>query len=223
MSQEMVRVKVRCHSCRTVAQLTPEHYRALVRGEEVSLSCPRCNHQFTFSAMGPARRANVDYAPPVVVPEPEPPPAPAPVPSPAFPPPPFALLRLGDEMPVPANAPAPQFPLLGEAAQEMAPVAPHPSPYPAPVMRKGREEVRTAGSGEKVSFNERWKRLPPWVQWTVVGVMILVLGVIILALPSGGSNNASADAPTSRPAQSSSTKPDAAHPAENATPPRQKP
>jgi len=42
--------------------------------------------------------------------------------------------------------------------------------------------------GKKLTLNDRWKQLPQWVQWTVIGVMIVILGIIIFAMPTGGGN-----------------------------------
>jgi hypothetical protein len=46
----------------------------------------------------------------------------------------------------------------------------------------------TGGEAKKLTLNERFKQLPPWVQWAVIGVFVVVLGIVIFALPTGGGN-----------------------------------
>jgi hypothetical protein len=61
------------------------------------------------------------------------------------------------------------------------------SPAPAPAFAQA-ASAPTGGETQKLTLNERWKQLPPWVQWMVIGVFIVVLGVIIFAMPTGGGN-----------------------------------
>lgn len=184
MTQIPVRIKVTCSSCRTGFRLNQEQYRELIKRSRVALKCPHCANDFAYSPVARERAAN-----------PEPPPKPRreeastraepipargtselpPVAGPSsaaeFPPPPFAPLNGGT--PAPAKAVSPPF-------APFTPLAAASSPQSA-----------AAPAGEeakKLTLNDRWKQLPPWVQWTVIGVLIVILAIIIFAMPTGGGN-----------------------------------
>jgi hypothetical protein len=63
-----------------------------------------------------------------------------------------------------------------------------------------------------LTLNERWKRLPQWKQWVVVGLAVVVLAIVIFAVPvgdsgSGAPETAAPNAGDSRPAKSGSDRP----------------
>jgi hypothetical protein len=60
-----------------------------------------------------------------------------------------------------------------------------------------------------LTLNDRWKRLPPWVQWTVIGVLVVVMAVVIFAIPTGGGapNTAPATGGERRPAEPEKDRP----------------
>jgi hypothetical protein len=185
MSENFVRVRVRCKSCRHASLLSPDHYKLLVRGSRLELYCPRCARPLAFDPLGattpkPVSRAAqpsaVDAPPCVAAKQETPPPAPA---APAFPPPPFAPLGAPAANPLPTGAAAPAFAPLGTG-----PSAPAPFAFAAQA-----GAVAPAGETTKLTLNDRWKRLPSWAQWLVIGAVIVVLAVVIFAMPTGGSNN----------------------------------
>jgi hypothetical protein len=222
MTHNIVRVKVRCKSCRRVAQLTPEQYKVLLKGEQLSLSCPRCGHQFVFSAMDSSKEipALAPPAPPetkaITAPQTKeiPVPPPAPVPAPIYEPPPFAPLQVGGPAPAAANTPAPHFPPLGDH-----------SPEPAPRATKAPKAKSAPASGEqKLSFNDRFKRLPQWVQWLIVVLLIVVVGAIVLNIPMGGSGSKSTEAAPAKQSTEKNASPSGDSPADSKpTPEKQKP
>jgi hypothetical protein len=175
-----VRVQVRCVSCFTPFRLDQEQYRELVKRSRLALVCPHCGHSFDYSlvaanAAPPPRPARVQTDD-----EPAPPPMPAvaaQTPVPAFPPPPFAPLK--GAMPVAANAAPPAFAPLGGGPNNPMPAAPFPQ---GPAVPAGSE-------AKKLTLNERWKQLPPWVQWTAISVLVVVLAVVIFAMPTGGGSS----------------------------------
>ncbi|HZV06356.1 MAG TPA: hypothetical protein VE999_14850 [Gemmataceae bacterium] len=184
MTQVPIRIKVRCTSCRTSFRLSQEQYRELVKRSRVDLDCPHCGSGFEYSPLTavvatspPVRsRPHRPEAEVVLEPAPEPlaPMAPPPAPAPQFPPPPFAPLAAGT--PATANAAPPPFAPLAGMPAAPAQAASFPQRASAP----------TGGETKKLTLNERWKQLPPWVQWMVIGVLIVILAVIIFAMPTGG-------------------------------------
>jgi hypothetical protein len=185
MTSKPIRIKVKCDACSAALILKPEQYKHLIKRSQISLTCPQCSHRFVYQAMTVrTRKRTARTAPqsPVevmagAVEEPPRPPAPARNPALEFPPPPFAPLGLGAATPAPEMAPAPCFAQLGAGPA-------------APTVQ---EAVLPAAAGsaargtKKPTLNERFKSLPNWVQWLVIGLVILVLAVVIFALPVGGS------------------------------------
>jgi hypothetical protein len=211
MTQNPMRIKLRCESCRAPAFLNSEHYRTLVKGSELALFCPHCAHQFVFH---PTRNRGVKVArldrmsPEEAVPDSAPvplsPPAPAQVSAPVFPPPPFALLSVGAASPVSATAPAPPFAPMGGGPSATAPVVSPPQG----------NEVVTRSDAKRLTLKERWKRLPPWQQWLAVGLAIVVLAVLMFSTPGGGSGRGAPEAAAPEAADSRPSKPGPKRPAD---------
>lgn len=193
-------IKVNCVSCRTAVRLTQEQYHELLKRSRVALTCPHCGHGFDYNLLTASSTAEPEPSPRPRRTQPEapspsararssaersPPAEDTPVSAPDFPPPPFAPLGVGK--PAPFQVEPPPFEPINGATPAPKPAAPFPSGSPTPF----------GEDAKKLTLNDRWKKLPLWVQWTVIGVMIVVLGVIIFAMPTGG-GNAPAEPETSR-------------------------
>ena len=185
MTENFVRVRVRCKSCRHASLLSPDHYKLLVRGSRLELYCPRCARALAFDPLGGGVKPTSPAVSQPVAAEtkvelsaaaPARPTSPA---APAFPPPPFAPLGAPAANPLPTGAAAPAFALLGAGPSAPAPVA---------LAAQGGAVV-PKGATNKCTLNDRWKRLPSWAQWLVIGAVVVILAVVIFAMPAGGSNN----------------------------------
>jgi hypothetical protein len=208
MTQFPVQIKVRCVSCKTKFRLSEEQYREMLKLSRVELLCPHCGNNFEYTpltagvAANPPARSRAHRPEAEVIPEPEPaPPAPmdpplaTPVSARDFPPPPFA--PLGGGAPA-ANVPPPPFAPLGGVPFSPAPAASFPQAAPTP----------SAGEAKKLTLNERWKQLSPAKQWTVIGVIVVVLAAIIFALPTGSAPETAAPKATEQPAPKAQKKAD---------------
>ena len=188
MTPIQVRIRVRCTSCDMPFRLSQEQYRELVKRSRVALNCPHCAHGFEYSPLvasakkkpappvRPSRAKGEAKAQPLAAASLVVPPIAAAPAAPAFPPPPFA--PLGGGKPEPSNATPPPFAPLGGSPLLPMPAAPFPQGTAAP----------SGGETKKLTVNERWKQLPPWVQWTAIGVLVVVMAVVIFAIPTGGAS-----------------------------------
>lgn len=174
MTQIPVRIKVRCAGCRSGFRLSQEQYHELLKQSRVGLLCPHCGKDFEYNPVATSeskewgvRSEAKSHSPFTPLPEA------LPVSAFDYPPPPFAPLGVGTA--VVHATPPPFAPLTGNAFAA-APAAPFPHGAPVP----------SGGEATKLTLNERWKKLPPWVQWTAIGILVVVMAVIIFAIPTGG-------------------------------------
>ena len=217
MTPIQVRIRVRCTSCDMPFRLSQEQYRELVKRSRVALNCPHCAHGFEYSPLvasakkkpappvRPSRAKGEAKAQPIAAASLVVPPIAAAPAAPAFPPPPFA--PLGGGKPEPSNATPPPFAPLGGSPLLPMPAAPFPQGTAAP----------SGGETKKLTVNERWKQLPPWVQWTAIGVLVVVMAVVIFAIPTGGAS-VSPEPETPRRANITRTGPRKTAPAPTAKP-----
>lgn len=205
MMRKLVRIKVKCEACRAAFVLSQEQYQILIKRSQLSLKCPHCAHRFVYRATtvrtkgraaerAPEHPVEMEASPGVeLLPlEPIVPAQPAAL---EFPPPPFTPLALG--APGPEKAPPPPFASLG--AGPASPVA-AAAPRQEPAASAGYEAT-------KPSLSERFKRLPAWQQWVIIGVVVVFLGVVIFALPVGGGGTGTPDAGPARESKTQTAKP----------------
>ena len=210
MTRKLVRIKVKCEACRTGFVLSQAQYQFLLKRSQLSLQCPHCGHHFVYRATTVRSKANsAEFAPPrpaeveasagiAMLPlEPIVPAQPA---VPDFPPPPFAPLAVGTA--APEMAAQPPFVSLGAA----------PASPPPAASSRAEPAASDGNNAKKLTLNERFKRLPAWQQWLVIGVAVVLIAIVMFSMPRADSGDGTpgagaAQESKTRPAKSSSEGP----------------
>jgi hypothetical protein len=199
----MPRTQIRCPACNRPVTLTEVQTEELRSRLRVLLDpCPGCRQRVTFTAVGDHQRRpfvpNQDAEDSFLVPSEKSRKTaegaiPSTAPEPREPEAPPVVIPLPPTMPSPGPS--------GTAPPSRPPPPPggHPTfarrgnatPAPAPFQRVGGDTPSSGQlptvmpivpQGPRKSLNDRWKTLPNWVQWLILGVVIIALAVVVLAL-----------------------------------------